>query len=162
MKVGIGVAHAENVLPRAFQPDLVADGVPVTGVTGAPAMIQGTWGAAGNFELLVPMGDRIAHFYRDNDAPGLPWHRNPDLPRLTGGVPAFVLADPVGVGFFQSNFIPSPGVPAPFEVVARMRPRLGGGADYLVTYTFDSVARRWVGPAELPVNGQTVAGVTGF
>jgi hypothetical protein len=83
-------------------------------------------------------------------------------PRLTGGVPAFVLADPIGVGFFQSSFIPSPGVPASFEVVARMRPRLGGGTDYLVTYTFDSVARRWVGPAKLAVNGQTVAGVTGF
>ena len=30
----------------------------------------------GNFELLVPLGDRIAHFYRDNDDPAKRWKWN--------------------------------------------------------------------------------------
>src|SRR5262249_60978495 len=42
-----------------------ADGRPIDGVTGMPVMIQGNWGSPGNFELLVPRGNRISHYYRD-------------------------------------------------------------------------------------------------
>jgi hypothetical protein len=52
---------------------LVADGKPMDGVTGDPVLIQGNWGNQGNFELLVPRGNVIDHFFRNNDDPQLPW-----------------------------------------------------------------------------------------
>src|SRR5262249_17820656 len=126
---------------------------------------QGTWGTQGNFELLVPMGDHVAHFWRDNDSPGFPWHRNPDLPRagaFTLPPGTFVVtADPVGVAFLQGNFIPAPGAHGNFEVVVRLRPRLPG-KDYLAFYYFDSAEMRWHGPLALEENGAAIDGVTGF
>ena len=53
---------------------VVADGKPVTDVVGPPALIQGHFGTRGNFELLVPVSSGLVHFWRDNDAPGFPWH----------------------------------------------------------------------------------------
>lgn len=46
-----------------------------TGVGGVPALIQGGFGAVGNYEAAVRMADgSLAHFWRDNDTAGLPWH----------------------------------------------------------------------------------------
>jgi Astacin (Peptidase family M12A) len=82
-----------------------------TGVSGVPALIQSTHGVQGNFELVVPMADGgMAHFWRDNDAPGLPW-RGPG--RFgTGNIRA--------VSLFQGNF----GAPGNLELVAREGARL--------------------------------------
>jgi hypothetical protein len=41
----------------------------VSNVTGDPVMIQGDWGGHGNFELLVPQGNVIGEYFRDNDDP---------------------------------------------------------------------------------------------
>ncbi|AKT36746.1 chlorophyllase/cutinase-like alpha/beta fold protein [Chondromyces crocatus] len=50
-----------------------------SGVTGAPALIQGTWGHRGCFELVTPISaGGLAHWVRDNDTSGLPW-RGPVL-----------------------------------------------------------------------------------
>jgi hypothetical protein len=57
-----------------------ADGRPISGVTGAPALIQSRFGHQGNFELVVPQGNRLVHYFRDNDAGGFPWHHVADLP----------------------------------------------------------------------------------
>ena len=53
---------------------ILVNGQRIEGVTGDPAFIQSTFGSKGNFEVLVPMGNRLLHFFRDNDAHGYPWH----------------------------------------------------------------------------------------
>jgi hypothetical protein len=35
--------------------------------------LQGNWGNQGNFELLVPQGDVINHYFRNNDDVQFPW-----------------------------------------------------------------------------------------
>ena len=45
------------------------------GVDSTPAMIQGNFGQKGNFELVVREGERIRHYWRNNDASGLPWNK---------------------------------------------------------------------------------------
>jgi hypothetical protein len=41
---------------------------------GVPALIQGRYGRAGNFELMVPSKQGgVLHYYRDNDDPTLSW-----------------------------------------------------------------------------------------
>ena len=141
---------------------LLADGQPVTGVTADPALIQSSYGNQGNFEMIVPQGGRLVHYWRDNDAPGLPWHRGSDLPQQGAGSgrSAVILpSSPVGVAMIQSNF----GSPGNFEVIARIaRTSLGGEeADYLAVYYFDSATRQWNGPFPVVVDGQPVTGVTG-
>ena len=48
-----------------------------TGVYGIPSFIQakpGTYGTTGNYELVTPLTTGgLAHYYRNNDNPSLPW-----------------------------------------------------------------------------------------
>ena len=76
-------------------------------ISGNPVLIQSHFGQKGNFELVVPLASGgMAHFFRDNDAPGFPWH----------------CASTFGVGFIEavsmieSNF----GMPGNLEVIARV------------------------------------------
>jgi hypothetical protein len=65
------------------------------GVTGSPGFAQGTFGQAGNFEVVVPrQGGGLAHYWRNNDDPGLPW--SGPTPFGRGNVSAATL--------IQSNF----------------------------------------------------------
>jgi hypothetical protein len=42
--------------------------------TGTPSLIQGTFGARGNFELVSPSADGgLMHYWRNDDVPQLPW-----------------------------------------------------------------------------------------
>jgi hypothetical protein len=43
-------------------------------VNSAPAMIQSNFGNMGNFELVVREGDKLRHYWRNNDAAGVPWN----------------------------------------------------------------------------------------
>jgi hypothetical protein len=84
-----------------------------TGVTGNPALIQGLYGGRGNFELVVPSATGgIAHYWRSNDDPTLPW----------GGPTVFgqAVGQVASVAMLESNF----GEPGNLEVVARIGDRL--------------------------------------
>lgn len=86
---------------------LIADGNLVTGVTGNPILIQSRFGIQGNFELVVPLlGGGLAHFWRDNDDPTMPWHG----PYVFGGD----LGSVGDMTMIQSNF----GDPGNLEVIA--------------------------------------------
>jgi hypothetical protein len=40
-----------------------------------PTLVQSRFGNKGNFELLTPMASGgLAHYWRNNDDPKLPWH----------------------------------------------------------------------------------------
>jgi hypothetical protein len=115
----------------------------VTGVTGDPVLIQSNWGNQGNFELLVPQGTVIRHYYRDNDDPALPWHfarefGYPAPPNELGPTPR-------AVTFIQSNFL-GDRVHGNFEAIVRVRPAIASDAEYLDFWFFDSGTFKWNGP----------------
>jgi hypothetical protein len=46
--------------------------------SGNPSLIQSNFGLKGNFELVVPMSTGgLAHYWRNNDDPELPWYGPP-------------------------------------------------------------------------------------
>jgi hypothetical protein len=114
---------------------LIADGYEVTGVTGNPALIQSRFGRRGNFEVVVPRsGGGLAHYWRDNDSPELPWHGPVVFGTSAGHIDA--------VALIQSNF----GEAGNLEVIAR----IGG---QLAHFWWDTALRKqWQGPFFLPLN----------
>jgi hypothetical protein len=101
------------------------------GVAGTPSLIQSRFGAQGNFELLVPLASGgLGLLWRDNDAPGYPWHGPFPIGQSLGTVDA--------VTMIQSNF----GYPGSLEVVARV-----GGQLY---FFWRDSALTWSGPYLIP------------
>jgi len=154
--------------------EIFVDGSHITGITGDPALIQSTWGGQyGNFELVVPQGERLVHYARLNDQPGYPWIHIADLPMpsvilqsgrghsSSSGQGAAIALD---ASLIQSNFN-TPDNPGNFELAVRMRSALSPDEtenDWLAFYTLDSISRNWHGPNEVRANGQQVSGITGF
>ena len=92
-------------------------------------LIQSHYGHKGNFELVSPLASGgMVHFFRDNDAPGFPWHCTTTFG--TGYTEA--------ISMIESNF----GMPGNLEVVARV-------GSQLFTYYRDSA---WHGPSPIAVN----------
>lgn len=76
-------------------------------VSGFPGLIQSRFGSVGNFEVVAPAsGGGLAHYWRNNDSPSLPW----SAPTPFGGS----LGQVDAVSLIQSNF----GSPGNLEVVA--------------------------------------------
>jgi hypothetical protein len=116
-----------------------ADSRSIRGASGTPVLLQSRNGHQGNFELLVPLASGgLAHFFRDNDAPGVPWHG-----------PAVVL-DPgthyLDVSMIQSSF----GDGHNLEVVAT------GTAN--LTFFFREQNFQWHGPFSLAPDGPLADG----
>jgi len=85
--------------------------------SSAPALIQGSLGSRGNFEIVVYEGDRLRHYWRDNDDPALPWYCGQLIGSNLGGAFPLVGSDESYVSaapaLMQSNF----GGQGNFEVV---------------------------------------------
>ena len=65
--------------------------------SGNPSLIQSNFGIKGNFELVVPMSNGgIAHYWRNNDDPELPWYGPVKFGEAKGGFNSSSL--------IQSNF----------------------------------------------------------
>ena len=143
---------------------VLPDGNTVNGVTGRPAYIESDFG---NYEVIVPQGNRLAHYWRDNSAPNPPWHRGlPDLPLLVNLNFTWV---PDSISFFQSKvFRSGPNGNGNFEVLVHLTPSgiVKGGpgtpTDILVTYYSDWSTGKWVGPSIVEVNGSQLSGVSPF
>jgi len=137
---------------------LSADGQAIDGVTGDPVMIQSNWGTQGNFELLVPHGNVMRQYFRNNDDPAFSWHflrefGYPVLPNQLGPAPR-------SVAFFQSNFL-GDGVHGNFEAIVRVAPALATQPDHLDFWFLDSRTNQWNGSFPLSADGQSIDGVTG-
>lgn len=121
------------------------------GVSGNPAMIQSNFGGRGNFELVVPLtAGGFAHYWRNNDAPGLPWAGPTVVGQPQGNVDALCL--------LQSAF----GDPGNLEVIARYGNRLA------LWWRNSGPPWAWAGPyffftgaAGLPAMVQSKFGVRG-
>jgi hypothetical protein len=82
-------------------------------ITGNPALIQSRFGRQGNFELVVPAaGGGLAHLWRNNDDPAMPWNG----PYLFGQN----LGHVDGVTLIQSNY----GSPGNLELIVNAGGRL--------------------------------------
>jgi hypothetical protein len=98
---------------------------------GRPAMVQGRFGARGNFELVVPtVGGGLAHYWRNNDDPAMPWY---------GPYPFGAGRSYSEVSLAQSNF----GDPGNLEVVAES----GDGVDFFWRDSGPSFT--WNGPSTI-------------
>ncbi len=101
--------HWQHVVDQTWSllatlPEPVGEFGPIA-ISGAPSMIQGTYGSygnrlpfCGNFEVLVPLNNgQIAHYYRDNDDPSFPWY---------GGGPTeqFGGPDAIAVSLAQTDY----------------------------------------------------------
>jgi Galactose oxidase-like, Early set domain/Glyoxal oxidase N-terminus len=96
-------------------------------VTGPPAFVQSKHFSAGNFEVVAPVAaGGLAHWWRDNDHPSLPWHG----PHLfgQGNVSAVAMA--------QTNY----GAVGNLEVIARV------GNDLVHYFRDDGGTWNWSGP----------------
>jgi hypothetical protein len=143
-----------------LQVRFTADGQPANGVTGDPVLIQSTFGSRGNFELYVPQGNIIRHYFRNNDDPQLAWHQGGDSlsyfrpPNQRGSTPR-------NVTFIQSNFL-GDGVHGNFEAIVRVAPPIATESDHLDFWFLNTKVGKWNGPFGLTADGQPVNGVTGF
>jgi hypothetical protein len=143
---------------------VLPDGNTVSGVTGRPAYIESDFG---NYEVIVPQGNRLAHYWRDNSAPNRPWHKGlPDIPLLVSLTSQWV---PDSISFFQSKIFRSgSGGNGNFEVLVHLTPSgiVKGGAgtptDILLTYFSDWGTGKWVGPTVVYLNGNQLTGVSPF
>jgi hypothetical protein len=118
-------------------------------------LIQSNHGAQGNFELVVPLATGgLALFFRDNDAPGLPWHGPFPFGQSAGQFAA--------VSLIESNFSAAGNGPGNLELVARtqdgrllqfFRPDVGGP---------NNTPGPWQGPSDIAVGGTPVSGVSGI
>jgi hypothetical protein len=96
----------------------------LSGVTGNPAFLQGTFDTKGNFEVVAPRGDLLTPFYRENDIPLNPWRKAvSSLPPWPGA------ATPLAASMIQSNF-GNPGGPGNLELISHLwrerQLRIGG------------------------------------
>jgi|GEM_PF-1071257 len=83
-----------------------------TGAFGCPSMIQSSYGRRGTFEVVTPMvSGGLAHYWRDNDDPALPWYGPYLFGARLGKVDAVTL--------IQSNF-----GPGNLELIARVDSQL--------------------------------------
>jgi hypothetical protein len=85
-----------------------------TNATGSPSFVQalpGTYGTKGNYELVSPLlSGGMAHFFRDNDNPALPWTETATFGTTLGIVN--------GVSLIQSNFSTAGNGPGNLAVVS--------------------------------------------
>jgi len=70
-------------------------------VSSEPAMIQSNFGNVGNLELVVKEGNKLRHYWRDNDAPGLPWHKGILFGDNVRSAPALIQSSFGNVGNFE-------------------------------------------------------------
>ena len=121
-----------------------------TGVSGVPSFVQatpGTYGTKGNYELVDPLqSGGLAHFYRNNDDPSMPWIGPVTFGTNLGLVDAVSLVQ----SNFSTQFVQT-GVQGPgnLAVVARV------GSDLLYFYRDDVAPFAWHGPTTTIATGVT-------
>jgi hypothetical protein len=70
-----GLESESAIIPTVMAlPESNRSPLPLGGVSGVPILIQSRFGNKGNFELLTPMASGgLAHYWRNNDDPFVPW-----------------------------------------------------------------------------------------
>ena len=96
--------------------------------------------------MVVPLASGgLAHYWRDNDAPGMPWHLGAVFGQSLGHVDA--------VSLIESNFSASGHGPGNLELVARVGDRLA--------YFWEPDNGPWRSAGYLQASGVPITGVAG-
>jgi len=127
--------------------DITAGGKSVAGATADPALLQSDWGMAGNFELLVPMGSRIHHYARNNDANPPSWAH---MHEFGYGRDQLVRH----VSFIAMRNAKGDGTHADFA--ALVRTQVFGQPEKHDLWRFSSQFGSWAGPEPVVVSGVAV------
>jgi hypothetical protein len=135
-----------------------ADGKFITGVTGTPALIQG-WFGNRNLEMMVPQGNQLVHYYRDNSDTSQSWRRGATAIDLSASGETVV-----GASLFQSNYGIGGG---DLQVLARIRPKNAGeDNDYLQLVTLNTKVFQWTAPITFKLGDGGIdtvpTGISGF
>lgn len=124
---------------------------------------QSTTGKNGNFEIVVPESGHLAHYWRDNDAPGFPWHQGDDVVSY-GVIPGVGSATVNGATLLESVqgflWVVAWVHQTSQEVVLGGGPR-AGSADILVSSWWNHRTHKWSDPQQIVADGKLVVGVTG-
>ena len=119
-------------------------------------MFQSKIGRQGDFELLVPIGDEIAHLYRDNDS-GMVWKRRATLERASTGAHGGVMAStPVAAVAAYQSMDGVAGSPNLEAIVRRHSAVLGVGGDTFEAWWFDPAAGVWNSAGAVEVGGSAL------
>ncbi|WP_037150543.1 hypothetical protein [Rhizobium freirei] len=125
-------------------------------------LVQSSWGATGNFELLVPSGAAVRHFAKNNDEPSSPWVQVHTFgyaasPSQFHGLPMMV-GHP---SMIQSQYL-GDGLHGNFEVVLSARPVNGVVEPHVDHWWMDSGSGTWHGPEPvITAEGETVLALGG-
>jgi hypothetical protein len=143
-KRGFVCYEFDNIAPTSIAP------------TSRRNFLQSNWGHQGNFELLVPQGNMIKQYFRDNDNQ-FTWRHLRDFGYPSR--PDQLGPSPRSVTFIQSNF-KGDGVHGNFEAIVRVAPPIATDPDRLDFWFLDSKTSQW---KEVPllVDGQPITNVTG-
>jgi hypothetical protein len=134
---------------------ILVQGKRIEHVTGNPALIKSTAGTRGNFELLVPVGKRLLHYYRDNDAAGYPWH-GPILVHDFSQVASPGAHQPENLEPISVSLVQSHGQPGRLEAVAVVQ----HGIATTRLWAFEWGATGWRTTGPLSVGSTRIEGVT--
>ena len=134
---------------------VLVNGQPIADVTGTPAIVQSSFGQAGNYEMLVPQGKLLVHYWRNNDVAARPWLSTHayDFGAQSGDGPAATIArSPVGVSMLRSSF-KGDGTHGNFDAVIRLR-SVASDDDEIAFVAFDTGSRQWTPSRPVLVDGQ--------
>ncbi|MDH6118564.1 hypothetical protein ABH930_001565 [Kitasatospora sp. GAS204A] len=106
--------HDNSDVNKPWQPG----GSFASGVTGSPSLIESGFGAGdrpGNFEVVVPVGDHLEHWWHDNSDVNKPWQPGGSFAPGVTGSPSLIESG-FGAGDRPGNFevvVPGPAAPEP-------------------------------------------------
>jgi hypothetical protein len=137
--------------------DVTMPGKPLAPWRHSGWLLQGTFGSWGNDEMVLPLGDHLAHYWRDNDTAGYPWHGPTVLPPPGHG-PRGPGSEALAVTFGSVSVIETNlGDEQALTVIATALDT--AGKHFLIGYTRDSGG--WHGPDPLTADGNLITGISG-
>ncbi len=115
------------------------------------------------FEIVVPQDKGLVHYWRDNDAPGLPWHQGDILQSNNNslGVGSLTVKGATLLQSIEGNLEVVMWLHTTSEGFVLGGPPGGSTVDYLVSSYRDPRTQKWSYPSQILVNGKLISGVTG-
>ena len=121
----------------------------LTGLTCAPAILEGTWGSKSNYEMICGRSGSLKHYARINDE-GKRWIYVQDVPLTNPQSSANVMpivSRPIAVSLIQSSFAKKLFPIGDLELfVVLEHTRSGTERNYLAELSFDARTRKWTRP----------------
>jgi predicted acylesterase/phospholipase RssA len=145
---------------------VVADGSPVKGVTGNPLILEAKFAQEESFELFVPIGSRVAHYFRRGrsgpwtsrgSGSAYPVPQPAGTPPQTSALPVTSRLSPVSIACIQANY----GVPSNLEAVVALSQSGAWPATSLVSLWYDAEHGVWNEAGPIAPAGVDLSNIAG-